>query len=169
MKKYKKIIILGGSGSGKSTLANRISIYFNCPVYHLDNLFLNPDWNPKDKDKWEEVSKEFLLKDTAVVEGNYTSALQVRINWADLIIYINTPTYIKLYRIFKRYFKIKLGLYKRLGRPEESKNVITWSFFIWVLNWDKTHRKVMLDLLKSVKDKKVLIISNPRELNIKDF
>lgn len=166
---YKRIIILGGSGSGKSLLANRISEYTTYPVYHLDNLFLESNWKLKDKRKWEELSKVFLSKETGVVDGNYTSSLPSRIQWADLIIFIDISTPLRLYRVFWRYIRIKIGLDARYGSPENSKEKIQWSFIVWVYNWNRSHRKNMFSMLDSIKDKKVVIISRPKELNIEEL
>jgi adenylate kinase family enzyme len=166
--KYKRIIILGGSGSGKSTLANRISLYTGYPIYHLDNLLLNSDWSQKEKSKWLNIcKKEFLSEDTGVVDGNYSSVLNERINWADLIIFINVPTLRHLFNIFKRSLMVNLRLEKRHGMVKGRKDTIDLKFFKWVLNWNRSHKKDMFNLLESIKDKKVLVTTSPRKLNIK--
>lgn len=164
--KYKRIIILGGSGSGKSTLANRISRYTGYPIYHLDNLFLDSNWKTKSREEREEISKQFLFKDIGVVDGNYTSSIPQRINWADLIIFIDISTRAHLYRIFKRMFKIILGLEKRHGKPQNSKNIVNLIFIKWVYFWNKHRRNEVLLLLESAKDKKVVIIKEPRKLDL---
>lgn len=165
--KYKRIIILGGSGSGKSTLANRISLYTNYPIYHLDNLLLNSDWSQKEKSEWLNIcKKEFLSKDTGVIDGNYSSVLNERIDWADLIIFINVPTLRHLFNIFKRSVMVNLRLEKRHGMEKGRKDTINLKFFKWVLNWNRSHKKDMLTLMESIKDKKVVITNSPRKLNI---
>lgn len=165
--KYKRIIVLGGSGSGKSTLANRISIYTGYPIYHLDNLLLNKDWTQKEKSEWLNIcKKEFLSKDTGVVDGNYSLVLPERIEWADLIIFINVPTYRHLFNIFKRSIMVNLGLEKRHGMEKGRKDKVDLKFFTWVLNWNKSHKKEMLNLMESTKDKKVIITNKPRKLDI---
>jgi len=164
---YKKIIILGGSGGGKSTLADRIGLHTGYPVYHLDNLLLDSNWIIKDKSEWEEVSKIFLLEDMGVVEGNYNSSIPNRIKWADVIIYIDISTRLRMYRIFKRNIRIRLGLDKRCGTPEGSKEKLSFKFLSWAYNWNRNKRNEMLLLLESIKDKKVLIIKEPRKLDLK--
>lgn len=165
--KYKRIIILGGSGSGKSTLANRISLYTGYPIYHLDNLLLNHDWSMKDKSEWLSIcKKEFLFKETGVVDGNYSSVLQDRIDWADLVIFINVPTLRQVFNIFKRSSMVNLGLEKRHGMENGRKDIVDFRFFKWVLNWNKSHKKKMFSILDLIKDKKVIIINKPRKLDI---
>jgi adenylate kinase family enzyme len=165
--KYKRIIILGGSGSGKSTLANRIGVYTGYPIYHLDNILLNSDWSQKEKIEWLNIcKKEFLLKEIGVVDGNYSSVLPDRIEWADLIIFINVPTRRHLFNIFKRSLMVNLGLEKRHGMEEGRKDTVDLKFFKWVLNWNRTHKKEMLNLMKLIDNKKVIITNKPRKLDI---
>jgi len=165
--KYKRIIVLGGSGSGKSTLANRISVYTGYPIYHLDNLLLNSDWSQKDKSEWLNICKEeFLSKEVGVVDGNYSSVFNERIDWADLIIFINVPTHRHLFNIFKRSFMVNLGLEKRHGMMNDRKDKVDLKFFKWVLNWNRSHKKKMFSILETIKDKKVVVTNKPRKLNI---
>lgn len=168
--KYKRIIILGGSGSGKSTLATKISVYTGYPIYHLDNLLLNSNWEMKDKNDWPEICKQFLLKDVGIVDGNYSSVLPTRIDWADLIIFIDISTRVQFYRIFKRIIRIKLGLDKRYGYPEKSKEKIRIKFLLWVFKWNKNRRDNILSMLeKFTKDKKIIITNRPQELNFREL
>lgn len=164
--KYKRIIILGGGGSGKSTLANRIGEFTGYPVYHLDNLLLNQNWTQKDKSKWEEMSQIFLSKNIGVVDGNYSSTIPNRINWADLVIYIDIPTRIQLYRIIRRHIRNKFGLDKRHGFPEGSKGILSIKFILWTYHWNSNHRNKMFPMLESLKNKKVLIIKEARKLDL---
>lgn len=168
--KYKRIIILGGSGSGKSTLANRIGLHTNYPVYHLDNLLLNKDWSQKEKSGWLTICKnKFLSKDIGVVDGNYSFILEERIQWADLIIYIDVPTYVQVYNIFKRMIGVNLGLEKRYGAFDDRKEKIDFKFFTWVLFWNRGHRKNMIEKLKSTQGKKVVVTDYPRKLNVEEL
>jgi len=165
--KYKRIIVLGGSGSGKSTLTNRIGLYTGYPMYHLDNLLLNSDWSQKEKSEWLNIcKKEFLGEDIGIVDGNYSLVLNERIDWADLIIFIDVSTYRHLSNILKRMIGIKLGLEKRHGVSGDRKDKLDSKFFKWIINWNKGHKKKMFDILESIKDKKVVITKEPRKLDL---
>lgn len=166
---YKRIIILGGSGSGKSTLASRISEYTGYPVYHLDNLLLESNWKEKDRSEWPDILNKILQSDIGIVDGNYTRTIPERINWADLIIFIDASTFVLLYRIFRRLFRVRYGLDKRLGMPNGAKPKVSFKFFKWVLIWNIKRKKKIFSMLESAKDKKVVIIKEPRKLDIKSL
>ncbi len=168
--KYKRIIILGGSGAGKSTLASRIGQYTGYPIYHLDNILLNSDWSEKPRKEWEDIcQKEFLLRDVGVVDGNYLAGIQRRLDWADLVIFIHTTTMYRMYQIFKRNIRIKLRVDKRFGIPEGSKEKVTWKFIVWIFKWNKYQKDKIFPMLESLKDKKVVIIKEPRKLNLEEL
>lgn len=165
---YKKIVILGGSGSGKSTLASKIGKYTGYPTYHLDALFLESDFSMKDKALWPEISNVFLKQDVGVVEGNYSSNIPLRIKWADLIIFIDTPTWLQLFRIIRRFLYVKFGKENRVGTHSESKEKMKLNFLIWVLKWNRTRRNKTLKILEEqALNKKVVIINRLNNLDLK--
>lgn len=166
---HKRIIILGGSGSGKSTLASRISVFTGYELFHLDNLFLKNSWHKKDKDQMLKISEVFLSKDSAIVEGNYTDTLDIRIKWADLIIFIDTTTFIQIYRVLCRYIKIILNLEKRYGKPEESKEALKWNFLLWVYDWNSQSKPKINEMLKNHADKKVVYVKNTKSVILSDI
>lgn len=163
--KYKRIIILGGSGSGKSTLANRISVYTGYPIYHLDKLTFNADRKRKSISECEEISKQFLLNDNGIVDGNYLISLPERIKWTDFIIYIDIPAYLQLYRFIGRNIKYFFGIENGYGRPENTKQDFIKELLLCI-GWNINHRKKIFSLLESIKDKKVVITNRPRKLDI---
>jgi adenylate kinase family enzyme len=165
--KYKRIIILGGSCLGKSTLANKISLFTGFTVYHLDALFLDSNWGKKNLVDLFEISNNILLKEDGIIEGNYTDVLfEKRIKWADLIIFIDVKTVTHLFRMIYRIINIKLGNDKRYGSPDGTESEFSLSFLYWVLNWNKKQRRKVFSLLNLAKDKKVLIIKNPKDLDL---
>lgn len=167
---YKRIIILGASGSGKSTLAKKIADYTGYPLFHLDELFQDNKWNMIDKASWPELSQIFLKQETGVVDGNYGSNMPLRAKWADLIIFIDTPTWLQLFRIIKRFLHVRFAGGQRAGMPDGNKEVITFKFFLWVLNWNRTRRnKTLKTLEEHAKDKKVIIINKVNGLDLESL
>jgi len=169
LSEIKKIMILGGSCSGKSTLADKISTFTNYPAYHLDALFLNANWERKDFNELLEIHKNILLNDNGIIDGNYIEVLPERIKWADLIIFIDVPTIIHIYRMFHRILTVRLGINKRYGNPEGTKSEFSFSFLYWVLIWNRTQKKKIIPMLELVKGKKIVVISNLNKLDLKKY
>jgi adenylate kinase family enzyme len=165
---YKRIIILGGSGSGKSTLARRISEYTGYPVYHLDVLTFDKNRQRKNPADCNIVFNQFLSKDIGIVDGNFTSTLLPRINWSDLIIFIDIPNYLQAFNFFVRNFKYFFKIDRGYGRPDGTKQNFMKELILCI-QWNKNHRKRIFSMLELAKDKKVVIIKEPRKLDIKSL
>lgn len=163
-------MILGGSGSGKSTLANKISLATGYPVYHLDALFLDPQWKKKEKEKLEEMCKQFLSKDVGVVEGNYTKVLFLeRAMWADRIIFIDIPTRVQLYRVLRRMMRIVVGLEKRHGLPEGGGERFSIPFLLWIYRWNRDNKTKIFSLLGEMKEEKMILINDSKNADIHEL
>lgn len=103
----KRICIIGPSGSGKSTLAYKIGQQKSLPVLHLDQIAHIPHfrWVRCEMDDFKQKYTNFILRDSWVIEGNYTALMNVRIERADTVIF-------RLFQIFQSFDK------RRVGRAE---------------------------------------------------
>lgn len=165
---YKRILILGGIGSGKSTFAKRVSLYTGYPVYHLDSIIYNSKGERAEKSDWERISQEnFLSKDVGIVDGNYTSSLPNRINWADIVIFVDSSTTLQLYRYLRRIIKVWLNLEKRYGMAKGVKTIFRYNTIKWIFIFNRIEKKKIFSIFESIKDKKFVTIKNPREVNLK--
>jgi len=99
----KKICVIGPCGAGKSTLAKEIASILKIPLFHLDQLF----W----KENWQSIGQDALKKKlvhvmethtTWIIDGNYSSSLELRIAQADTIIFLDYPRRIYFFRVLKR-------------------------------------------------------------------
>lgn len=97
-----RIVILGNCGGGKSTLAAQLGDAFDLPVYHLDRLFWKPGWVESERDEFDARVLAVAATERWVIDGNYTRTLQVRIDRADLIIYIEISRTLAVYRVVRR-------------------------------------------------------------------
>ena len=102
---YKRIIIFGSPGSGKSTLALRLSSQLNIPVYHLDAYYYLENWVPRPKEDFTQSVLEIMGKDEYIIDGNCARImLEQHVSSVDLIIYLDVPRWICLWRVIKRYW-----------------------------------------------------------------
>jgi adenylate kinase family enzyme len=159
----KKIILIGSGGSGKSTLARKLGEKLNINVYHLDALFWKPNWVGTPKDEQVEVQNELVKKDAWIIDGNYSGTMEIRLNAADTIIFLDIPRIICVFRAFKR-----IHQYRNRRRPdmgEGCKERINLEFFKWIWEYPKTKRPKILERLKQLsKDKEIIILKSPREI-----
>lgn len=159
----RKIIIIGSGGSGKSTLARKLSKILNIKVYHLDMLLWKPNWIGVSREEQIRIQNEILKNDEWIIDGNYSRTIDLRINAADTIIFLDLPRIICLFRVFKRYFK-----YLHKSRPdmvEGNKERINFDFLKWIWNYPKVIKPIIMNKLKDASnDKKILIMKSPKDI-----
>ncbi len=98
-----RIVILGNAGSGKSTLARALGRHVGVSVVHLDKLFWEPGWVEPDGEQFRARVAEALAGDAWVCEGNYARrTFDLRLPRADLVIWLDTPRLLCLYRVVMR-------------------------------------------------------------------
>ncbi|MDU0206412.1 EutP/PduV family microcompartment system protein [Paenibacillus sp. MAH-36] len=134
-----RIMIIGSSGSGKTTLSQLLSKKFNLPLYHLDLFFWKPNWVPTPDEEWKEFIKKLVKEDKWILDGNFTSTLDVRIQHADTIIFIDLPRALRLYRVVMR------RLMKNRERPDINKHCkeqLDWKLLksVWLFGEKKKTR-----------------------------
>ncbi|MGF7050704.1 adenylate kinase family enzyme [Paenibacillus sp. DS2015] len=157
----KRVIVLGSAGSGKSTLTQKLSEILKLPVIHLDKYYWKPNWEPTSNEEWDEVVRGFTMKEQWIIDGNYSRTLDIRIQRADLIIYLDMPTSLCIYRVLKRRL-----MYHKKSRPdmnEECPEKLDWEFFRWVWNYRKRSRMKTINKLESVRTQKQIIIVKSRK------
>ena len=128
-----KIAILGYSGSGKSTLARLLAARFSIPCLHLDAVHWSAGWKERKAQEALSIVSHFLLQNKSlVIDGNYRNLLQQeRLDSADLILILQFPRLICLYRAFKRLFR-----YKGRTRPDMAEGCnekVDAEFIRWIL------------------------------------
>ena len=160
----KKIMIIGCGGSGKSTLAKKLHKITGLELIHLDQIFWKPGWTELPREEWIEKNKQLLTeKESWIMDGNYGSTMDMRILRADTIVFMDTPTVIRLFRVIKRVFK-HYGK-SRPDLPADCPERISFEFLHYILLYNKTRRPVILKKLKAVAHKKnVFIVSDKKSI-----
>lgn len=110
---FRRIAVLGSSGAGKSTLSVALGAATGLPVVHLDKEHWQPGWTEPDRDTWNARLAELAAAPEWIIDGQYGASLCVRLERADLAIFLDLPTSLCLWRVGRRI----LGSYGRV-RPD---------------------------------------------------
>jgi adenylate kinase family enzyme len=99
----RRIVVIGNSGSGKSRLARRMGERLGLPVIHLDALYWEPGWREPDNHAFRVRVAAALAGGAWVSEGNYARrTFDLRLPGADLVIWMETPRWLCLWRVLWR-------------------------------------------------------------------
>lgn len=160
----KKIILIGSGGAGKSTLATKLGQKLDIEVFHLDQLFWKPNWEMTDKEYQIEVQDKLIMSPSWIIDGNYGGTLDMRVNSADTIIFLDRNRFICIYQVLKRIKK-----YHGLSRPDmqdDCPEKFDLSFIKWIWNFPKKQRIDIINILKKVpKTKQVIILKNKKQIH----
>jgi len=97
-----RINIVGTSGSGKSTVGKRIAEKLNIPYIQLDQLHWKPNWQESTDEELFTKLENALSADDWVLDGNYSKTQSIKWNRVQMVIYLDLPFHIVLYRIIRR-------------------------------------------------------------------
>jgi adenylate kinase family enzyme len=159
----KRIAIVGSSGSGKSVLARRLGEILRLEVWHLDALLWKPNWVLTPREEQKQIQQQLVSKDSWIIDGDYNSTLDIRLEAADTIIFLDMPRMLCLFRVLKRRV-----MYHNRSRPDMQKGCkekVDLAFLKWVWQYAKFKRPGMLEKLDVVaENKQVIILNSSREV-----
>lgn len=144
-----RILILGPSGAGKSPLARRIGERLGLPVVHLDRINWNPGWVQTEVGRFRERVAEAVKGDSWVMDGNYTTHLDLRLPRAEAIIWLDLPRHVyfsrAVWRLIQNYGRSRDDIGP--GCPER----FELSFFTdWVWTYPTRSRARHAEVLASL-------------------
>ena len=143
-----KILILGCCGAGKSTFARKLNEKIGIEIIHLDQHYWNTNWQETERSEWEIRVQELANRPTWIMDGNYGSTLDMRIEKADTIIYLDVPTYRCLWRITKRTWQY-YGT-PRPDMPAGCNERFDFEFFHYVAVFNLVRRPSLMRKLESL-------------------
>ena len=161
-KNWNKVCIIGGSGTGKTTLTKNLGKELNLPVYHIDGIHHLKNWKIRDKDERDQIIGEIIQKKKWIIDGTYRSTLEQRVKEADIIICLDYSSFAQIKGVVFRYIKNR-------GKEKEEipgcREKLTLKFLFWVLNWRRTRRNDIMELLNKIDSNKIYRFKNRRQLN----
>lgn len=97
-----RIMIVGGSGSGKTRLAQEISRLTQLPVVHIDWFYYDPGWQLRAPERVNQDVIQAANEPRWIMEGNHTKSMAYRAALADMVIFLDLATPIRLVRTIRR-------------------------------------------------------------------
>jgi len=159
----KKIVIIGSGGSGKSTLASKLGDILSIEVHHLDAIFWKPGWISTPKDEQKAVQQELIGHDSWIIDGNYGGTIDIRLQAADTIIFVDLSKWICIIRVLKRRFQYRNK--KRSDMAEGCEERVSVEFLKWVWEYPAKQKPKILEKLRRLSnEKKIIILKSPNDV-----
>ena len=97
-----RVIVVGANGAGKTTFANRFADLIAAQVIHKDTLVLTTGWKRRSEERVQEALLLHLADQRWVLEGGPSILSLTVLQRADLVIWLDTPTPLRVWRIIVR-------------------------------------------------------------------
>ena len=102
----RRVIVTGLAGSGKSTFSLALAAKTGLPVIHLDLHFWKPGWVAPSETEWRDKQRGVLGGDAWIADGNYHETLDLRLERADTVVFLDMPWCVCAWRAFLRGFRM---------------------------------------------------------------
>ncbi|MBJ2149929.1 AAA family ATPase [Paracoccus sp. IB05] len=145
-----RIMIIGQPGSGKSTLARALSRITGLPVIHIDRIHWQSGWVERSRAEKTRLCHEAEAGEAWIFEGGHSATWDNRIRRADLLIWLDLPPGLRMWRVLWRLVRhygrsrpdLPEGCPERLGRE-------SLAFWAWIWNTRHSARQGMARLAGS--------------------
>jgi adenylate kinase family enzyme len=127
-----RITIIGPSGAGKSTLARQLGARLGLPVIHLDREYWGENWQATLDHEWAAKMAQLVQGERWIIDGNYGSTMELRLEAADAVIFMDVNTMTSFYRVLKRWATYR-GPESRPDMGDGCPERIDLGFLKWVL------------------------------------
>ena len=157
-----RIIIVGSGGAGKSTFARTLGTLLDIPVTHLDSIFWKPGWQAISRAELIAAQQHIIDTPTWIIDGNYSSTMDLRVQAADTFIFLDMPRWLCLYRILRRRIQ-----YHGQSRPDISAGCpeqLTWEFIRFVWQYPRTRRPAVYQRIQTASHLQSIVLRSPRDV-----
>lgn len=154
----KKILIIGCPGSGKSTFARALHEKTGLPLFYLDMMYWNADRTKVARPLFLERLQHALQQEEWIIDGNYKSTMEMRMQACDTIFFLDYSTEVCL-----------AGIASRQGKPRadmpwiEKEGEIEEDFMDMIHNYRTDARPNVLRLLEKYKAKNIVVFRTREE------
>ena len=133
-----RVMIVGAPGSGKSTLARRLGEVTGLPVHHMDHIHHLPGWRQRPLEDRLRMAGEIERSERWIFEGGLSDTYAHRAGRADLIVWLDLPLWLSLWRVSRRILH-----YRGTVRPDMAPGCperFDLDFYRWILSSDRRTR-----------------------------
>ena len=102
----RRVVVTGLAGAGKSSFAVALATKTGLPVIHLDVWFWKPGWVAPSETEWREKQRDLLAGGAWIADGNYHETLDLRLERADTIVFLDMPWWLCVRRALLRGFRM---------------------------------------------------------------
>lgn len=152
----KKIIVIGCPGSGKSTFSRALHEKTGIPLFYLDMMFWNADRTIVDEAVFLERQTNAIQKDAWIMDGNYGSTLELRLQACDTVIFLDYPLDVCLKGVEERRGKARMDM----PWIEYEEDV---EFTEFIKNFPAQNRPSILELLEKYADRDIYVFKDRSE------
>ena len=156
----RRIAAIGCGGSGKSTLARALGERLGLPVVQLDLLYWKPGFVASGLEEFASAQRELVAGDRWVLDGNYGRTMEIRLEAADTVVFLDTPTAVSLIRILRRQLAGMLLRRSHLG-PDYPER-LSLEFLRYVAGYRRTRRPGILERLSGFPGE-VVVLGSKRD------
>lgn len=158
------MVIGVSAGVGKSTFSRRLGEALGIEVYHLDRYFWKPNWVQATMEEFSQAQRAIVNHQSSwIIEGNYSGSIDIRVEHADTIIYLELPLHICLYRVVKRWLS-NIGN-TRADMGEGCKEKLDWAFIKFIYTTYYRRKKEMKERFRVYRTKrKVIVLKSRKEI-----
>ena len=154
----KRAIVIGCPGSGKSTFAKALHGITGLPLVHLDLLYWNADRTTVDKAVFLSRLAEVIRQDEWIIDGNYGSTMEWRIQACDTVFFLDYPPDVCLSGITERRGKPRTDMPWIEGKDEQDDE-----FIAFVKSYSAESRPKVIELLGRYCSKQIHVFRDREE------
>ncbi|QQR49506.1 topology modulation protein [bacterium] len=128
--------------------------------------FWLPQWVERDYDRFKKIHAELCARDEWIIDGSQVRTIPHRVVAADLVIFLDMPRRVCLWRIFKRWWQWRF--YRRADLADGCQERLSFKFFWYVWCYQKKYRPRVIAALEHA-DRKVPVIIMHSAGEVADF
>ena len=154
-----KIYVIGSVASGKTTLAKKLSSTLEIPWFELDNVVherLKSGDRKRTPQERNFIFNGIIDSEHWIIEGVWRECFDGGFEKADTIILLDTPSYVRKYRIATRWIKQRLKLEKANYRPTIK---MLSMMYRWSNDFEETKGR-LLEVLQPYQDRVIVLKDN---------